>query len=901
MCSDFIILCPTARLARSIQNDIALKQQLAGQQQWQTANVQTLSQWLQSVIQTAQLTGIIDANSAPLPLSAINEQLLWQEVIAQSLKKNAFGDLFDVAGLAAAAMEAHLYMLAWHLHVPHDQQAEESRQFLQWQRVLIARCDALGVLENVRFVDWQLTQLANEAVTLPASIAFAGFDQTAPQEQRLREILIKRGVQVSDYATTLANPAQAQHVSVENQEAEYRAAVAWAQQCLADNPQATLAIVAPQLDNIRNQLADLLDDTFYPASNRPSLCDAPRNYNFSLGTPLAQQPIVQATLNCLRLLSSYQLQQADVSNLMLSPFWSASKLEADARAMLDASLREKLPMRFSYDGFIQFAQKQVENGLAITQLLAHLQAAKALVSTKKALPSHWVSIMTQLLEALAWPGERGISSLEYQAKNAWQKALQQLAQMDVLGKPLGIAEAVSLMQQICTNLIFQAETEHAPAIQILGVMEALSQPVDAMWVMHMNDHIWPPPARPNPLLPAFIQRAARVPNADNAVQAAFAQTIHQRLIHSAQQVIFSSSLTEGESQLRVSPLLKNIPNLQGTVPQALTLAEQLSAQGNADLTLLDDHMAPPIAADEHVRGGTGLFKTQAICPAWAFYQYRLGAKALKAPTDGLDSMERGSLVHDVLERFWQPCHNKHRHFADLRDMSEQALNDALNQAIKHTLDAFSEENKVSQNVIKLEHERLTKLIGDWLRFEKARGVGFNIIACEAEKKITIRGIEVTLKIDRIHQLEDGGQEFVDYKTGQIPKMNSWGEDRITEPQLPIYAAFYADDATQVAGVQFGMVKMAEHDFTGLSAEHFEAEPEKRKPAFIRQFSHWQALLLHWQTSIEALAEEIKAGEAAVCFNDESDLAYCEVKPLLRLPERQLQFERVNQGIKHAPK
>jgi exodeoxyribonuclease-5 len=122
-------------------------------------------------------------------------------------------------------------------------------------------------------------------------------------------------------------------------------------------------------------------------------------------------------------------------------------------------------------------------------------------------------------------------------------------------------------------------------------------------------------------------------------------------------------------------------------------------------------------------------------------------------------------------------------------------------------------------------------------------------------------------------------------------MSSWGEDRITEPQLPIYAAFYADETVQVAGVQFGMVKVVAHEFAGVSAENFEAESEKRKPIFIRQYSNWDALLTHWKTSIETIAEEIKAGEAAVRFNDESELAYCEVKPLLRLPERKLQFER----------
>ena len=61
--------------------------------------------------------------------------------------------------------------------------------------------------------------------------------------------------------------------------------------------------------------------------------------------------------------------------------------------------------------------------------------------------------------------------------------------------------------------------------------------------------------------------------------------------------------------------------------------------------------------------------------------------------------------------------------------------------------------------------------------------------------------------------------------------------------------------------------------------------------FIRAFSDWASLLTHWKSSIEAIAQEIKSGEAAVRFNDEQALAYCEVLPLLRLPERKLQFER----------
>ncbi len=886
--SNSLILCPTARLVRSIQADIARKYTQLGQTQWQSTAVHTLSQWLDSITEQGLLSGQIAEPKQSL--SAFNEQLLWEEIITQSLKKNAFGDLFDVAGLSAAAMEANKYMIAWNLHIPREHQAEESRQFVQWQRAFQLRCKQLEVLESVRYMDWQLDCLAKNICTLPAKIEFAGFDQTAPQEQRLRDVLISHGVTVSTYITTHTQPAQTQHISLENQEAECRAVVAWAKNRLDKTPAIKLAIVAPQLSEIRNSLADLLDDVFYPASVRPCLADAVRHYNFSLGTPLAQQPIIQAALNLLRLFSSYQLQQADVSSMLLSPFWSANQQEADARALLDAKMREKLSLQFTLSRLIEFTKKLHGNGLNIPRLYADISAASA-ISSKNAMPSQMAQTLESLLAALNWPGERSITSLEFQAINAWQKALQQLKKLDVLGKNISLSEAVHLMQQTCSEQVFQAETEGESSIQILGIMEALSAPVDAMWVLQMNDHIWPPPARQNPLLPAFIQRAARVPNADNSVQAEFAATVQQRLLHSAKGIIFFNHKTADESQFCACRLMMGISILE-TMPLAETLAEKLSHLdnyylGNYDLVHVDDHLAPAVQAGEHVSGGTGLLRAQAICPAWAFYQFRLGAKALKTPSNGLDSMERGSLVHDVLEQFWRK-----RHFADLRDMSEEELTLALNLAIRNVLQDFANESNIASNaLLELEHERLYKLISDWLQYEKTRGIMFNIVACEAEKQVQICGIEVTLKIDRIHALENGSIEFIDYKTGQIPKMSSWGETRITEPQLPIYAAFGAADNTRISGVQFAWVKVAEHTFSGVAEENFETEPDKRKPKFIQNFSNWQSLLTHWKTSIEAIAEEIKQGEAAVRFEDASLLIYCEVLPLLRLPERQLQFER----------
>ncbi|MEQ1530880.1 MAG: hypothetical protein ABL925_16310, partial [Methylococcales bacterium] len=89
---------------------------------------------------------------------------------------------------------------------------------------------------------------------------------------------------------------------------------------------------------------------------------------------------------------------------------------------------------------------------------------------------------------------------------------------------------------------------------------------------------------------------------------------------------------------------------------------------------------------------------------------------------------------------------------------------------------------------------------------------------------------------------------------------------------------------------------------GLSADE-NVLPEVTALSAVRanstfaRFESWDALQEHWHTSLTNIAKEIKAGVASVTFNKESDLAYCDVRPLLRLPERMLQFEKMQARLK----
>jgi exodeoxyribonuclease-5 len=437
--------------------------------------------------------------------------------------------------------------------------------------------------------------------------------------------------------------------------------------------------------------------------------------------------------------------------------------------------------------------------------------------------------------------------------------------------------------------MFQPEAGEDVHIQVLGMLESLAKPIDAIWVIGMNDQHWPPPAAPNSLLPAMLQRELQTPGANPDAQFAFAQKIHNRLCNSAAEVIFSWSRKDGERELRASPLLTD-SQMRLSAPTIQTLAEQLASP--EVMELLEDSIAPPIQPDEQLRGGSKLFEAQAICPAWAFYQYRLGAKKLETPTEGLDSMARGNLVHAVLQHFWLAC----KDLNTLKSLSSTALEANIDAAIGKALQTLKDELSINlpAQVINIERIRLQQLMQTWLAVEKQR-TDFAVKDCEATHTLNIEGLEITCRIDRIDELKDGGLVVIDYKTGTPPALKTWADDRIQEPQLPLYASLALQN-NRIVATCFARVNIEECKFSGLAAETdllpnlTSFDKLKSNSAFV-QFTDFPALVAHWKTSLQAIATEIKTGVAAVIFDDENDLMYCDVKPLLRLPERALQFEQ----------
>jgi exodeoxyribonuclease-5 len=626
----------------------------------------------------------------------------------------------------------------------------------------------------------------------------------------------------------------------------------------------------------------------HPGAIRPDATESPRCFNFSLGRPLAGEPLVRCALELLQLGGGKgaKVEQARLSALLLADGWATAS-EADGRALLDAALRRDLPWLTTLTALLRLAKRLADDAPCRRSIAALTALADTLGGAPRRLrPGQWLGVFRTALAAAGWPGERPLSSREFQARRAFDDVLAAFARLEPLLGSLSQSEAVRRLGQLCRQRIFQPETRGQPALQILGLLESAGLEFDALWVMGMNDDQWPPRPRPNPLLPIESQRAAGSAHASAEVELDFARRIHARLLDAAPEVVFSYARAEGNRLLRPSPLLAGLPERTLATPQPSTIATRLAA-ASGQLEQLDDAAAPPLLAGETVSGGSWLLRAQAICPAWAFYQYRLGAEALAEPLEGLDPADRGSLAHGALEAFWRQTQDS----AKLAALDETALAEAIAAAVAEAIRRFeaARQTQLPARFRQLEAARLEKLLSVWLGFEAGRPAPFTVVACEQRAEIEIEGIRIRLVVDRIDQLADGRQIIIDYKTGAAIDSKNWSSPRLTEPQLPIYAALVND---QVAAVVFARALPDQPAFTGVADEKDilpgvpglgDARQKIFDPA---KFSDWPAVITHWRACLHTVAGEIRDGWAGVVFADAKDLQYCPALPLLRLPERQ---------------
>lgn len=867
------VVTSSRRLAQALRRDYDAFQAASGRTAWETADILSFGAWVERFWDDALYSDL--GGDLPLLLSASQEGVLWEECIRASPRDV----LLSLPAAASRAAEAWDLVQEWRLaaRLPATAQHEDARAFAEWasryERVTRERRQ----VDRARLPDLVASFIDHEALRKPAEVVLAGFDLLAPRQEDFLRRVEGNGAGILLLGRE-AREGRAARVSFGQAKEEIEAAARWARARLERDPAARIGVVVPDLAASRRRVerifARVLDPAF-PAGDRPL------PFNLSLGLPLAGWPIVHDALALLRL-AGRELPFEEASALLRSPFLAGAEAERAARDALDAAMRRRSGAHVSIDALARLAAgRSMPAAPILRALLERLAEYRRSDLFARRGAAEWARAMEAALRRAGFPGERTLDSAEYQAWSKWHEALGEFAALERVTGAMGYTEACERLARIAAEALFQPESPDVP-IQVMGLLESAGLEFDALWVTGLAEDAWPMPSRANPFVPIALQRAAGIPHADARTSLELDERITGAWRHAAAEVVFSHARMRDDTEIGASALVADIAesDVESLAPHPGSRPREAN-RGRSALQRIADGAAAPVDAAQR-SGGTRLFKDQAACPFRAFARHRLRSEGLERPRPGLDDAARGTLVHEMMAHVWRSLGDKARLDAIGEDELGRLLAAGADAAIA-TCRRFEPE-ALTGRFEALECERLVATAREWLEVERARRP-FTVAAIEDKRAMTFGGITVSVKLDRMDALQEGGRAVIDYKTG-VATVSSWLGPRPDEPQLPMYTLGGGEDVRAVA---FARLKRGEMRFLGFGMEEgllprVDLVQDNRSRG-ADEYASWAELAAGWREKLEALGEEFAAGVARVEPKARNTCDQCDQHAFCRIAEK----------------
>jgi probable DNA repair protein len=781
--------------------------------------------------------------------------------------------------LAAYGGLGRLSGTAW----PSD--LSEPTLFRRWAQLFQQECARRHWLPRCELADAIAHALRMGLIPAPAEIGWLGFDRATPADENLRAALSERGTRQQILRWDAEHAATPLLYSAKSEPEEIRACAVWAREQFERRPGARIGILLPDVSSRRAALeralfSELGSEQFpINAGAAPAL-----PFEFSLGQPLAEVPLIQAALLLLRWLEG-PLTQQEISWLLLSSTLRAAQGDAarNSFAQWDAELR-RLPCpapSMTIENYLRHGQ---QGRGAVVELARDLRAMAQTHrrAARPALPGEWVDRIGNLLRLAGWGQRSDASSLLYQAQDAWDRLLDLVASLDYANRRLSYADFRVTLERAAHGTIFAAESEDAP-VQVIGAFGASGQAFDAVWFLDATDTAWPPSGRPHPLLPLSLQRELGMPHTSAAKETTLAHRMMERIFDSVvgdgtREIVFSYAEQSAESMQRPSSLVSNFAPLTMQCAARPDETVELESVGDATWVPFTGTVAP---------GGQRALKQQADCPFQAFALLRLRIGELPIAGRGLSPGTRGTLVHRVLERVWSRDIAHHQHLRDHAGLFAALASDKLRPLV--AAHATAEIERLANNnneawqraYLDAEKTRLIAVVMEWLEYEAGRQP-FAVAEVEGPANVRVGELALRVRVDRIDEVA-GGKLLIDYKTGEVSP-NSWEGARLDQPQLPLYAAY--GGTANLVGAVFAQVRRPDPVFKGrvADARNNLAASVKENEKQIAPYT--PAIVEEWRTALEQLAAGFVRGEAVVDPRSyPKTCKFCELPGLCRIAEQ----------------
>ena len=765
----------------------------------------------------------------PTLLSPFAERLLWRNIISQwSRRENR---PLPIGELAELARQAHRLCLLFAIS-PTDSKfdaafdaAEDTRAFAQWQKQFFIDAQKINSLT--------LTEAAHRLADAP--IAAAGAEQIYLTEEETRPLyqkLLQRFTVITQQPAAAAQHHQAHQILLPDIDAECEAAAHWLEQHLRQNPQAAVAVVANNIAEYRYPLRRAFARVLAPSTLTMQQRKQPL-LSFGHNEPLAEEPRIAAALAVLNW-NRRNIAGEEFFCALESGCWGAN--DGMAQARLQKHLRRNYHRAtFTLGQIIKQCEYCAKNGGdGEHDLYLALDKFASLGGGNKAQTlSSWAKQFRHQLDAISWRGGDMAERLE-----------ELFHQLDCDSRKFGRQSLNTILSLITDEAVRAQQTDGGGLISALGPQEAASEPLDAVWLLGATDEQWPSSPAPNPLLPLSLQLEKNIPRSSVIQEWTAAESACRQLLGTAQSFVASAPKANGERECAMWSFFAELPDLpaQQNSPSRWTTWMKEAAP------MVEQWMpgdAPAVnAAEENVRGGSRIIKDQQDCPFAAFAIHRLGAAPLETTSIGIAPIDWGTFIHRAMEIFWGGM----KDWDALQSVAADPRQAAMTMALKQAFEELPGSRGFGARWRTMEMRRAEAALTAWLEKEDERQP-FVVKETEAERTLTMAGLTLRLKIDRVDRGADDKLVIIDYKTGvKVPSSRVWGEP-ISEPQLPLYAL--TDDA--IAAVAFGHVHSDGASFIDSSSIKDEKTWDERKAG--------------WREELEQLAADFMAGKAAKMGGD----------------------------------
>jgi ATP-dependent helicase/nuclease subunit B len=874
-----IVVTGNQRAARTLRRGFDQRNRQLGLKSWTPAAVLSWDAWIAALWRELLLEG----RATELLLNRTQEHQIWRTILN--------GD-DELASLKTADSLAEMAADTWRLLSSYGGRERlrvvaggtDTRAFQRWARAFERLCKAKG-LSSVAQLEETLREAVNRGwISPPAGgVVLVGFDALTPAQTGLLEALRSAGVEVEEL-TPRVDAVRRMLTQSSNEREEMEAAAQWVRHFLESKPEARIAIVVPGLEAQRSEIDRVFREVLAPESEDIRVGNEAVPYEFSLGVRLSETTMAATALDLLRW-AVEPLPLERVSGLLLSPYLARAADERSARAAFDAfELRKTRMLRpeISLENLAALMErsKRRSDMPLLTVVLRKLRYSANRVQGMNARSNaEWTHEMRELLEAAAWGAGSTETSLEFQMRQKWEGALDELATLDFDGATAEFEQALTALERIARQTMFAPASREAP-VQVMGPLEAAGGTFDALWFLRAGELSWPMPTASSSLLPWALQRNLGMPGTDVARDTDHARGMTERVASCAGAVVFSYARESAEGHQRPSPLLAGLALEEVASAEFVASPAERGVVALEEIDDVEPVRAPP---DEVMRGGARILQLQAACEFRAFAEQRLWSTELEPVTPGMDARESGVVVHDALRRFWDEVRTQDA----LRQMTPEEREKTLRWSIDKALERAEDTSATTwdEAYLKVQRERLLKLLGSWLELEMARRMPFEVRQSEKEfKDVRVGPLRLSVRMDRIDEV-DGGDVLIDYKTGAA-EVSEWLTDRPDAPQLPLYAI--VSQAENLQGVAFALVRAGE----GRGMKGYEAQPGVLPThTKLKEAETLEEQVVRWRQVLTALAEEFYRGDARVQpKNYPSTCARCNQRVLCRLDASLLEEE-----------